>query len=80
MSDEITQQFIGNLTNAVVHAFVILDKCLLNNGALKPGQFSSGLKDTFNHPEADWGLFDYSVLQMIAKELDAAEIRDKRAR
>jgi hypothetical protein len=26
---------------------------LLNNGALKPGQFAPALKHTFNEPEAD---------------------------
>ena len=78
MSDEITQKVIGNVSNAFTQALVTLDKCLLNNGALKPGQFSEALKSTFNHPDADWERLDYTILRMLAKEIDDAEVRDRR--
>jgi hypothetical protein len=50
----------------------------MNNGALKPGQFSQALKDTFNASEADWNRLDYDYFQSLAKMLDEAEVRDRR--
>jgi hypothetical protein len=64
--------------NATQIAFVILAKCLLNNGALKPGQFASAIKATFNESEADWQRLDYQYLQRLAAQLDEAETRDRR--
>jgi hypothetical protein len=64
--------------SATTSAFVILAKCLLNNGALKPGQFPAALKSTFNEAEADWQRLDYQFLQQLATAIDEAEIRDRR--
>jgi hypothetical protein len=58
-------------------ALVILAKCLLNNGALRPGQFANALKSTFNEAEADWQRPDYQYLQQLATMLDEAETRDR---
>ena len=63
--------------NATQQAFVILAKCLLNNGALKPGQFSQALKITFNEAEADWEKLDYTLLQLLADALDRAETQGR---
>ena len=72
-----TQRIVGNVTNAMVNAFSILHKCLLNTGALKQGQFSEALKGTFNYPEADWDRLDYVVLRVLAKEIERAERDDR---
>jgi len=45
---------LAYIASASQQALVILAKCLMNNGALRPGQFSAALKDTFNHPETRW--------------------------
>jgi hypothetical protein len=65
------------LSSATQNAFVILAKCLMNNRALKPGQFPKALKDTFNEPDADWSRLDYHFFQHLAKLLEDAEIRDR---
>jgi hypothetical protein len=59
--------------NATKIAFAILTKCLLNNGALRPGQFSAALKSTFNEPEADFQRLDYVFLQRLTKVIEDAE-------
>jgi hypothetical protein len=64
--------------SATQNAFVILAKCLMNNGALKPGQFPKALKETFNEPDADWSRLDYHYFQQLAAMLEEAEIRDRR--
>ena len=61
---------------ATQNAFVVLAKCLVDNGALKPGQFSSAIKSTFN--EADRRGLDYQFFQRLAQMLDEAETRDKK--
>ncbi|MGA8821676.1 MAG: hypothetical protein WB613_02500 [Pseudolabrys sp.] len=61
---------------ATQNAFVVLAKCLVDNGALKPGQFSSAMKSTFN--EADRRGLDYQFSQRLAQMLDEAETRDKK--
>lgn len=63
--------------SATQNALVIMAKCLMNNGALRPGQFSNALKATFNEPEADWKRLDYCFFQDLAKMLDEAETRDR---
>jgi hypothetical protein len=75
--EEKTQRIVGNLGNALTTAFSILHKCLLNNGAIKPGQFAEALKGTFNYPDADWERFDYVVLPLLAKEIERAEREDR---
>ncbi|MFZ0095292.1 MAG: hypothetical protein WB540_16590 [Pseudolabrys sp.] len=60
---------------ATQNAFVVLAKCLVDNGALKPGQFSSAIKSTF---EADRRGLDYQFSQRLAQMLDEAETRDKK--
>jgi hypothetical protein len=45
----------------------------MNNGALKPGQFSGALKQTFNEPDADWERLDYCYFRTLANLLDEAE-------
>jgi hypothetical protein len=72
-------EYIASTNNAVLQAFAILNKCLLNNGALKPGQFSGAIKETFDHPEADWNRPDYELLQHLANLLDRAEDDGRRA-
>jgi hypothetical protein len=52
--DDQTLQAMSLLMNGTQQALVSLNKCLLNNGALKPGQLSGAIKETFNHAEADW--------------------------
>ena len=82
MSDEYaekTQALVAKMGSAMIDALVILDKCLLNNGALKAGQFSGALKQTFNHPDADWERLDYAFFQQLAKMIDEAEIQDRNA-
>ena len=60
---------------ATQNAFVVLAKCLTNNGGLKPGQFSTAIKSTLN--EADRRGLDYQYFQHLAQMLDEAETRDK---
>ena len=64
--------------SATQNAFVILTKCLMNNGALKPGQFSSALKSTFNEAEAEYQRLDYQYFQHLAQILDDAETHDRK--
>jgi hypothetical protein len=64
--------------SATQTAFVILTKCLLNNGALQPGQFAQALKSTFNEAEADWQRLDYQYLQRLAKMIEDAESRGRK--
>jgi hypothetical protein len=65
--------------NATQNAFVVLAKCLLNNGALKQGQFSSAIKSALN-PEADSQRPDYQYFQSLARMLDEAETRDNKSK
>ena len=76
--DDQTLQAMSLLMNGTQHALVSLNKCLLNNGALKPGQLSGAIKETFNHAEADWSRLDYQFLQLLAKLLDETEASDRR--
>jgi hypothetical protein len=69
---------IALTSNGTLQAFAILTKCLLNNGALRPGQFQSSIKETFNEPEADWNRLDYHYLQQLAALLDKVETEDRR--
>jgi hypothetical protein len=64
--------------NAMTQALASLNKCLLNNQSLKPGQFSGAIKQTFNETEADWSRLDYQFLMNLAKVLDEAEANDRR--
>jgi len=64
--------------SAIQNTFVILAKCLLNNQALKPGQFSAALKATFNEPDADFQRLDYQFFQRLARMIEDAEIHDKK--
>ena len=66
------------LANATQNAFACLMKCLLNNGALKPDQFTNAIKATFNAPDADWGRPDYMFLRELARTLEEAEIAMRR--
>jgi hypothetical protein len=66
------------LANGSQMAIVILVKCLLNNGALNPGQFAAALKATFNEAEADFERLDYVYLRQLANEVDKAETHDGR--
>jgi hypothetical protein len=63
--------------SATQNALVILAKCLMNNGALKPGQYQNAIKATFNEPDADWTRLDYVFLQHLAQMLEDAEVRDR---
>jgi hypothetical protein len=76
MSHEL--QAVALFASATQNALVILAKCLMNNGALKPGQFPNALKSTFNEPEADWTRLDYQYLQQLTKMLEEAEARDQK--
>lgn len=76
-SDEKTQRIVGGVTNAMVNAISILHKCLLNNGSIKQGEFAEALKGTFNYPDADWERLDYTVLRVLAKEIERAERYDR---
>ena len=64
---------IAYSNNAAHQAFAILTKCLLNNGALQPGQFSSALKATLNEPDAEWDRLDHKFLQLLANLIEDAE-------
>ncbi len=68
---------LAHHANATQVALVVMAKCLMNNGALRPGQFSNALKTTFNEPDADWARLDYQFLQELAKMMDEAETRDR---
>ena len=61
---------------ATQNAFVVLVKCLMDNGALKPGQFSTAIKASLNAVEAQ--RLDYQYFQGLARMLDEAETRDKK--
>jgi hypothetical protein len=74
---EKTLETVSRIANGLSQALVSLNKCLLNNGALKPGQFAASLKGSFNHPDADWERLDYVILRQLAKELEESEIRDR---
>ena len=80
MNEEIkadAQRVIIKVSVAFVQALVILDKCLLKNGALKPGEFSKALKDTFNHPDGDRDSLECVTFQLLAKQIDEAEANDR---
>ena len=63
--------------SATQNALVILTKCLLNNQALKVGQFPNALKATFNEPDADWQRLDCQFLQRLAEMIESAEQNDR---
>ena len=58
---------------ATQNALVTLSKCLTDNGALKPGQFSSAIKATLKEAEVDLERPYYHYLQVLAEMLDGAE-------
>jgi hypothetical protein len=64
---------IAYSNNATHQALAILTKCLLNNGALRPGQFSSALKAALNEPDAQWDRLDHTFLQLLANLIGEAE-------
>jgi hypothetical protein len=68
---------LAHYANGMQVALVVMANCLMNNGALRPGQFSNALKATFNEPDADWSRLDYWFLQQLAKMMDEAETRDR---
>jgi len=48
-----TVEVIALYASATQNALVTLSKCLTDNGALKPVQFSSAIKATLNEAEVD---------------------------
>ena len=76
--DDKTVEALGLAMNAVTQALASLNKCLLNNQSLKPGQFSGAIKQSFNEAEADWSRLDYQFLMNLAKVLDETEANDRR--
>jgi hypothetical protein len=70
-----TVEVIALYASATQNALVTLSKCLMENGALKPGQFSSAIKATLNEAEVDPERPDYHYLQVLAAMLDGAEAR-----
>ena len=54
--------------NAPQNAFVVLVKCLMDNGALKLGQFSTAIKSLLS--EANQQHFDYQFFQGLSRMLD----------
>ena len=62
--------------NATQNAFVVLVKCLTDNGALKPGQFSTAIKSSLS--EANQQHLDYQFFQGLSRMLDETETRDRR--
>lgn len=44
----------------------ILVQMLERRGVLEPGAYLKALKDTINHPEAQYERFDYEVLRQLA--------------
>ena len=75
MTDQ--SQALAYIMNATQQAFASLNKCLLNNNALQPGQFSSAIKSSFNEAGADWERLDYEYLRLLAKLLDDTEANDR---
>ena len=55
---------------ATQNALAILAKCLVDNGALKPGQFSAAIRATLSKAEADRNRLDYQYFQQLAQLLD----------
>ena len=80
MTDDLSPEMkaLAYNSSAIQNALVILAKCLMNNGALKPGQFPNALKETFNDPDAEWNRLDYVFLQQLEKMLEDAEINDRK--
>ena len=80
MTDDLSPEMkaLALTASATQNALVILAKCLMNNGALGPGQFPKALKDTFNEPDADWTRLDYHYLRQLATMLEDAETRDQK--
>jgi hypothetical protein len=58
---------------ATQNAFAILAKCLMENGALKPGQFPAAIRARLNGAEADRHRLDYQYFQHLAQILEDAE-------
>ena len=71
-----TVEVIALYASATQNALAILTKCLMDNGALEPGQFSSAIKATLNEGEVDPQRPDYHYLQVLATMLDEVEVRD----
>jgi hypothetical protein len=72
--DDQTLETLALYANGTRVAFAILNKCLQNNNALRPGQFSAALKATFNDAEADWLRLDYQYLKELAKLVDQFDV------
>ena len=73
-----TRELIALEASASRCALATLAKCLLDSGALKPGQFSRALKGTFNKAGADWERPDYEYLRGLAKMVEEAEAQPKK--
>ena len=58
---------------ATQNALAILAKCLMDNGALKPGQFPAAIRARLNGAEADRHRLDYQYFQQLAQMLEDAE-------
>jgi hypothetical protein len=80
MPEDLTPEMkaVALIASATQNALVILSKCLMNNGALKPGQYPKALKDTFNEPDADWSRLDYHYFQQLTSMLEDTETRDRK--
>lgn len=63
-------QPIAHHASATQTALALLERCLVKNGALMPGQFSAELKATFNKDDAAFGRLDYEWLRNLAVLLD----------
>jgi hypothetical protein len=77
MSEQLEKK-LAFIASASQNAFVALVKCLMKNGALKPGQFPAALKETFAEPDADSSRLDYQYLQILAELMQKVEGEDRR--
>ena len=55
---------------ATQHAFAILAQCLVDNGVLKPGQFSAAIRAVLSKAGADPNKLDYQYFEQLARLLD----------
>lgn len=70
MDTEKAIEYLVQQTNGVMLSFVMLVRILEKNGSLEPGRFEKALRDTFNHPDAQFDRADYKFFAHLLRQLE----------
>lgn len=57
-------------SNGILHSFVMLVRVLEKSGSLEKGRFEQALKETFNHPDAQFERADYQFFAQLLQLLE----------